>query len=67
MAKPGDYLANTHFTDRFTCPECLNDNYGHANDVTRCEFCGASLECRVEMIPEAICQIADSGNEADDG
>lgn len=72
---PGDVLRNMHFSDRFTCPECLVDHEvqgvgpSHSGEdrvkFIDCE-CGARLRLSVEMTPEAVCTIADPDEETEE-
>jgi hypothetical protein len=68
-AKPGERLHNTHFEDRFTCPNCLNDHDLRVpkdkSTFVDCE-CGARLRCMVDWVPEAVCIIADADETEDD-
>lgn len=66
-AKPGDVLRNTHFDDRFTCPNCLTDHNNGGVYAGKPVFitcpCGARLRLEVEQVPEAACYIADPDDE----
>lgn len=63
----GEYLANTHWRTRFTCPSCLEEHtvegiFGHDPKRIRCK-CGAPLKLTVQMVPEAVCTIMDADEE----
>lgn len=62
-AKRGDRCTNAHTERRFTTPCCYTDMDGKAD---QCPTCGAPIECFVEMVPEAVCRIADEDDEEDD-
>lgn len=69
-AKPGESCRNDHWSNRFTCPNCLNDLEvnGVRSDkpqLTTCE-CGALLRLEVEMIPSCLCIIADPDEQEDE-
>lgn len=66
-AKPGDVLRNTHFDNRFTCPNCHTEHGQEVGDEAvfiMCE-CGARLKLEIEYVPEAACYIADPDEEDD--
>jgi hypothetical protein len=71
IGTPGDGLRNDHFSDRFTCPNCLTDHEGLGLRVGRapkyidCE-CGARLRCEIEIIESSACMIADPDEQEDE-
>jgi hypothetical protein len=68
-AEPGDVLRNTHWEDKFTCPNCHEDHRVWVSEeepkYVNCR-CGKRLRLQLETVPEAACYIADPDEETEE-